>query len=300
MNEMSSSAPARRAPIVRAGGSKLKLSLNAYSFSGELNAHVQDAGKGMSLFDLLDFCAAHDFDALDPTGYFFPGYPKPPADEYLNRFKRRAFELGLDISGTGVRNNFASPDSQRRAADVRHVQEWIECAARMGATVLRVFAGAQPEGYTWDQVSEWMASDLRQCVEHGKRYGVIVGLQNHGDMLRSAGEVLKMIDLVDSEWFGAIVDTGFLLTADPYADMARLAPYAVNWQVKETLRGKDSGVKIDLLRAVRVIRQAGYRGYLPIETLAVAGEAYDPRQKAALLAHELRQVIRQTETDDAR
>ena len=300
MNEISDSAPARRAAIVRAGGSKLKLSLNAYSFSGELNAHLQDAAKGMSLFDLLDFCAAHDFDALDPTGYFFPGYPKPPADEYLNRFKRRAFELGLDISGSGVRNNFASPDSQRRAADVRHVQEWIECAARMGAPLLRVFAGAQPEGFTWEQAAEWMASDLRQCVEYGKRYGVIVGLQNHGDMLRSADDVLKMIDLVDSEWFGAIVDTGFLLTADPYADIARLAPYAVNWQIKETLRGKDSGVRIDLLRAVRVIRQGGYRGYLPIETLAVAGETYDPRQKAAQLAHELRRAIRQTETENTR
>ncbi len=73
-----------------------------------------------------------------------------------------------------MRNNFASPDSQRRAADVRHVQEWIEVAAHMGAPVLRVFAGAQPEGFTWDQTAEWMAGDLRQCVEYGKRYGVIV------------------------------------------------------------------------------------------------------------------------------
>jgi hypothetical protein len=104
-----------------------------------------------------------------------------------------------------------------------------------------------------------------------------------------------MIDLVDSEWFGAIVDTGFLLTPDPYNDMARLAPYAVNWQIKETLRGKDSGVHLDLLRAVRAIREAGYRGYLPIETLPVSGEAYDPRSKAAYLARDLRLAMRQTE-----
>ena len=32
----------------------------------------------MTLFDLLDFCAEQNFDAIDPTGYFFPGYPKPP------------------------------------------------------------------------------------------------------------------------------------------------------------------------------------------------------------------------------
>ena len=43
--------------------------------------------------------------------------------------------LGLDISGTGVRNNFATPDKDKRAADVKHVKEWVEVAARMGAPV---------------------------------------------------------------------------------------------------------------------------------------------------------------------
>ena len=131
-------------PIKRAGGPKLKLSLNAYSFSKLLNDHLKGRGKGMTLLELLDYCAEQDFDAIDPTGYFFPGYPKVPSDKYVNEFKRRAFALGLDISGTGVRNNFASPDKDQRAADVRHVKEWVECAARLGAPVLRVFAGPEP------------------------------------------------------------------------------------------------------------------------------------------------------------
>jgi sugar phosphate isomerase/epimerase len=177
-------------PIQRPGGPKLKTSLNAYSYTKELNDHLKERGKGMSLFDLLDSCAELDFDGVDPTGYFFPGYPKVPADKYLNDFKRRAFELGLDISGTGVRNNFAAPDKGARAADVRHVREWVEVAARMGAPVLRVFAGPPPEGYTWDRVADWMADDLRNCVEHGEKYGVIIGIQNHGDMLKTADDVL--------------------------------------------------------------------------------------------------------------
>ena len=75
----------------------------------------------MTYFDVLDFCAKNNFDAIDPTGYYFPGYPKVPADSYINDFKRRAFKLGLDISGTGVRNNFAHPDKDKRAADVQLV-----------------------------------------------------------------------------------------------------------------------------------------------------------------------------------
>src|SRR5262249_26038585 len=78
-------------PIKRVGGPKLKTSLNAYSFSKPLNDQIKGRAKGISLFDLLDFCAEQDFDALDPTGYFFPGYPKVPSDRYINDFKRKAF-----------------------------------------------------------------------------------------------------------------------------------------------------------------------------------------------------------------
>jgi sugar phosphate isomerase/epimerase len=278
-------------PIKRVGGAKLKVSLNAYSFSKALNDRIKGRGKGMSLFDLLDFCAEHDFDAIDPTGYFFPGYPKVPSDRYLNDFKRRAFVLGLDISGTGVRNNFAQADRESRAADVRHVKEWVEVAARMGAPVLRIFAGAQPEGHTWDQVADWMAEDLKKCVEHGQKYGVLIGIQNHGDMLRNARQVLEIVKRVDSEWFGVIVDTGYFLTPDPYRDIAGVIPYAVNWQIKEKVDGKAGKVRTDLKKLVRLIRAGGYRGYLPIETLSVKGEAYDPRARVAALLKELREAL---------
>jgi sugar phosphate isomerase/epimerase len=285
---------AAQTPIKRFGGAKLKMSLNAYSFNKLLNDHIRGRAKGITLLELLDYCAEQNFDAIDPTGYFFPGYPKVPSDKYLNDFKRRAFVLGLDISGTGVRNNFASPDKQQRDADVRHVKEWVECAARMGAPVLRVFAGAEPQGHRWDEVADWMADELRKCVEHGQKYGVLIGVQNHGDMLKTADQVLKLVKRVDSEWFGVIVDTGYFMTPDPYKDMAAVTPYAVNWQVKERLGGKDGKVKMDLKKIVRIAREGGYRGYLPIETLSVAGEAYDPRARVAALLKELREAVQQT------
>jgi sugar phosphate isomerase/epimerase len=207
--------------------------------------------------------------------------------------ERRAFELGLDISGTGVRNNFASPDKGKRAADVQHVKEWVEVAARMGAPVLRVFAGPEPEGRPWDEVAAWMADDLKKCVEHGQRYGVLIGIQNHGDMLKTADQVLKLVNLVDSEWFGVIVDTGYFLTSDPYQDIARVTPYAVNWQIKESPFGKESKVKTDLKRLVHIIREGGYRGYVPIKTLSVAGQPYDPHARVAEFLKELRAALRE-------
>jgi sugar phosphate isomerase/epimerase len=278
--------------IPRVGKARLKISLNAYSFNKTLNDHVKGRGKGMSLFDLLDFCAQNDFDGIDPTGYYFPGYPKPPHAKFLNDFKRRAHHLGIAISGTGVRNNFAQADKAKRAADVEHVKEWVEVAARMGAPVLRVFAGVQPEGHKWDDVARWMAADLKECVQHGKKYGVIIGIQNHADMLSTAEETLKLLKMVNEpEWFGVIVDTGAFVSPDPYKDIAAVAPFAVNWQIKTHLAGKEK-VKTDLKRIVQIARAAGYRGYLPIETLQIKGEDYDPRARVTEMIRELREAMK--------
>lgn len=283
-------------PVKRVGGPKLKISLNAYSFSRLLNDRLRGRGPGITLFDLLDFCAKHDFDAIDPTGYFFPGYPGVPEDSYINQFKKRAFQLGLDISGTGVRNDFATTDKAKRSADVKHVKEWIEVAARLGAPVIRVFAGPVPAGYEdkWDEVAKWMVECLRECAEYGAKFGVLVGVQNHGDMLKTAEQTIKIVKMVDSEWFGVIVDTGYFMTKDPYEDIAAVMPYAVNMQIKESPFGRESTVRTDLKRLVRIIRESGYRGYLPIETLSVPGQPYDPFTVVPKFLEELCEALRQT------
>ncbi|HYG17880.1 MAG TPA: hypothetical protein VD816_03085 [Ohtaekwangia sp.] len=85
---------------------RLRTSLNAFSFNTPLLE-----GK-MNLGDMLEFCAATGFDGVDITGYYFNGYPEVPPDAYLFEVKRKAFELGLAISGTGVRNDFTIPDKK--------------------------------------------------------------------------------------------------------------------------------------------------------------------------------------------
>src|SRR5688500_3636286 len=90
------------------GKQRLKTSLNAFSFNEPLL-------KGsMSLDELLEFCAATGFDGVDITGYYFKGYPQVPSDDYLFQVKRKAFGLGLEISGTGVRNDFTIADKSKR------------------------------------------------------------------------------------------------------------------------------------------------------------------------------------------
>lgn len=268
-------------PIERAGGPYVKMSLNAYSFSKALNDKIRGRGTGMSLFDLMEFAAKNNFDAVDLTGYFFPGYPAPPADSFINEVKKAAFQLGLDISGTGVRNDFANPDPAKRAADVKHVKEWIDVAAKLGAPVLRIFSGNIPAGMEnqWDSIAQYMAAAIRECADYGALKGVLIGVQNHGDFLKTADQTIKLVKLVNSDWFGVIVDTGYFITPDPYVDIEKVMPYAVNFQVKESVFGAASTIRTDLVRLMNIIKRSGYRGYLPIETLSAAGGNKNKRQK---------------------
>ena len=282
-------------PIKRAGGAALKVSLNAYCFNKLLNDNTLDHSHGISLMALLEFCAKNGFDAIDPTGYYFPGYPNVPTDDYINTFKRTAFEYGLGISGTGVRNNFTTADKTERATGITLIKDWIIVAAKLGAPVIRVFCDTQrglgwtdvAKGFTREQVQAWMVDALGECAAHGAKYGVVVGVQNHGDFLQTGEQLLSIVNAVNSDWCGVIVDTGTFVSDDPYADIARAAPYAVNWQIKQRQNRAGKAVPTDLPKLLRIIRASGYRGYLPIETIASASEAYDP---FALVPSYLKQV----------
>jgi sugar phosphate isomerase/epimerase len=255
------------------------LSVNAYSFSDLLSArNSRDNQQVYTLFNLLDWCATKNIKALDPTAYFFPTYPQVPSDEYLVKFKNRAAELGIAITGTGIRNNFASPDPDVRAEGVKLAKEWIVAASKMGAPVIRLFSGEIPKGYEnkWDEVAAWMIECYKECVPYAEKYKVKIGIQNHGDMLQTADQCIKILEAVNSQWVGLIVDTGNFKTVDPYRDIEKVVPYAVNWQVKESVFGIGSPIETDYKRLIKIIHKGGYTGYLPVETILVRGMPYDP------------------------
>ncbi len=265
--------------VSRTSGTRVRIGLNAYTFNEPLRAGT------MTLDDVIDYCAVQGLDGLDATGYYFPGYPKVPDDAYLYRLKRRAFVNGVTITGTGVRNDFAVADAAARARDVQMVKDWIEAAAKLGATVVRIFSGLKvPDGGTFERTLEWMVPDIQACVEHGRRHGVIVGLQNHHDFVKTAAETIRIVEAVNAEWFGVILDVGSLRTNDPYEEIERLLPYAVTWQLKENVWYGAKEVPTDIGRIRALVDRAGYRGFLPIETLGPG----DPKAKLARFLPEVR------------
>jgi sugar phosphate isomerase/epimerase len=277
-----------------------RISLNVYSFNIALDSYIQGrTGYTVALIDLIKFCHQQGIPAIDATGYYWwnkttsTGYPAVPPAADVKAFADQAKSAGIVISGTGVQNNFASPYAVQRASDLRLVRAWCEVAAALGAPVLRVFAGPVPTGYGWNQVASWMADCLSQCAEYGKEFGVKIGVQNHGDMLKTADQCIKIMRMVDSEWLGAVNDTGYFLTPNPYDDIARLMPYTITLQVKESVRAVKNfrAAATALAQFVSIIARSGYPGWLPVETLQSVAADYDPRAAVPAFVGALRCAI---------
>jgi sugar phosphate isomerase/epimerase len=165
----------------------------------------------------------------------------------------------------------------------------VRVAEKLGAPVLRVFDGrAIPEGYSKAEVFEWIIHGLEASVAHGAAAGVAIVLQNHNDALKTAADFLEIRRRITSPWFGLNVDIGSLrTTGDPYQEIAALAPYAYTWQVKESVYRHNVEERVDLRRIVRILRETGYRGYVPIETLGPG----DPREKVRRFLSEFREAL---------
>lgn len=267
---------------INTGKSKLKMSLNAFSFNDPL------MNKKMTLDDLLETCAEIGFDGADITAYYFPGYPNVPTDDYLFHIKRKAFRLGVEITGTGVRNDFTDPDKNKRTEHVTLVKNWIDAASKLGAPVVRIFAGTQnPKGYTREQITDWMLNDIKACLDYGKQKGVIVAIQNHNDFIQTAEQAVEIIEKINSEWFGLILDTGSYRVHDPYKEIAKSAKYAVNWQIKENVFINGSEKEADIKKIIDIIRASGYKGYIPIETLGPG----DPKPKVVQLFNRVSKAL---------
>jgi sugar phosphate isomerase/epimerase len=277
-------------PFRRPGRPRLQLSLAAYSFrqyfkDGARGAEaVPASGRRIDLFDFIDYCAEQGC-AAEVTSYYFPA----SVDEaWLRRLRRHAFLRGVALSGTAVGNRFTLPPGPDRDAEIASVKRWIDHAAVLGVPHIRVFAGNLAKPATLAQAKALALAALEDCAEHAGRRGVFLGLENHGGIVAEADDLLDLIRAAKSPWVGINLDTGNFHTADPYADLARCAPYAVNVQIKAELqpRGKAKG-PADLARLVRLVKDANYQGYVALEYEAAA----DPWTAVPPLLRQLRELL---------
>src|SRR6266853_3969306 len=137
----------------------------------------------------------------------------------------------------------------------------------MGAPHIRIFAGSAPAGMSRDQANQLCIPAIEECCDYAGGKGIFLGLENHGGIVSTAEEILKIVRAVKSPWLGINLDTGNFHTDDPYADLAKIAPYAVNVQIKTEIqrRGSKERERADLNRLADILRKANYQGWVALE-----------------------------------
>ncbi|MCM2369184.1 sugar phosphate isomerase/epimerase family protein [Aporhodopirellula aestuarii] len=241
------------------------ISLSAYS----LRPHMQwwkgkrTSGK-MDMLGFLDYCADLGVEAAELTSYFFPA---PLDKSYLNKVKRRAHVLGIDISGGAMGNSFAyEPQSEEGRSASGHFRSWIDHFADLGAPAVRVFASSgKPKQATEEQVIENVVANLEIALPYAEKRGVMLGLENH-DILKNIDHLVRILGQIDSPWLGVTWDSANLEpTPDPYAELARIAPYAITAQLKVMTNVNGKPTPADLPRLLQILKDAQFSGYVVLE-----------------------------------
>jgi sugar phosphate isomerase/epimerase len=275
-------------PPQRSGGPLLKLSLAGYSFNRQLvkRGTAEEIAKAeMTLEQFIEFCAAQGLGATELTGYYFP---KVITTEYLLSIRALTHRLGLSISGTAIGNDFCLPEGDARQEQLAECREWIDYAAILGAPAIRIFAGKVPKGETEDASIERCAAGINESLQYAATKGVFLALENHGGITATPEQMMKIINRIDSSpWFGVNFDSGNFQTEDPYADLAKIAPYAVNAQIKASIAPGGKKQPADLARIVDILKNAGYRGFVALEY----EEAESPFEAIPKLLDQLRTLF---------
>src|SRR6185369_13402362 len=160
---------------------------------------------------------------------------------YLQRLKRRAFTNGLDLCGFSTHQGFLSPDADFRQRNIDNTIHQIELAYEMGIPTMRVNTGTwgtsknfdelmknrgiEPprEGYTDKDGFRWVIDGLEKCLKTAEKCGVLLCLENHWGLGRTAAGVLRVVDAIKSPWLQVLMDTGNFLE-EPYPQLEQLAP----------------------------------------------------------------------------
>jgi L-ribulose-5-phosphate 3-epimerase len=208
-----------------------------------------------------------------------------PSEEtsYLNKLKKQAYHAGLDLMGFSTHQGYVYPEKAKRDENVAKTIHQIELAYQLGIPVMRLNTGRwgtsgsfdelmanrgiEPvlEGYTEDEGFKWVIDCIEQCLPTAEKCGVVLGLENHWGLGRTAQGVKRIVNAIDDPWLMVTLDTGNFLE-NPYDQLESLAPMAIMMQAKTYYgEGKWYTLDLDYPRIGGIMRNAGYKGYISLE-----------------------------------
>lgn len=239
------------------GRARFRTGLVAYSYREALQA------KTMTYEDLIRIAVETGTDGIDMTVYWLSS----TADDYLLPLRRLAYKNRVEIYSIGTRVRLAQPTAELRAQQLDELRKWLDVAQKVGATHVRVFGGAKPDGATLDQAIGFAVETLKRGAELAGARGLILGLEDDGGITDFAKETIDIVKGADSPWAGMNLDIGNFRPPAVYDQIELSIPYAVSTHVKTTVALDDGKTRapFDLDRVFKMFAAHGFRGYMGLE-----------------------------------
>ena len=222
--------------------------------------------------DPLDFPAVtrdrYGLDGVEYVNQFFMDRARDR--EWLGRLRQAADDAGVRsllimCDGEGA---LGDPDPQQRTTTVENHRKWLEAAEFLGCHSIRVNARSQGSR---EEQARLAADGLRRLCEHAEPSGLNVIVENHGGFSSDAEWLVDVIRRVDHPLAGTLPDFGNFRISDEreydrYLGVEQLMPFAEAVSAKSYAFGEAGGeTTIDYPRVMRIVLDAGYRGYVGIE-----------------------------------
>ena len=207
-------------------------------------------------------------DVVEYVNQFFKD--KAEDQTYLVSLKQRCDDSGVRsglimCDGEGA---LGDPSPAARTQAVENHYKWVTAAAFLGCHSIRV--NAQSTGNFGAQL-DFAVDGLRRLAQFGAQHNMNVIVENHGGLSSNGKWLASVIDQVGLPNCGTLPDFGnFNVTPekpyDRYLGVSELMPFAKGVSAKTYgFDAKGNETTIDYFRMMRIVKDAGYSGYVGIE-----------------------------------
>ncbi len=272
-NAAGADAPSGTASEPRRKGNPIGVS--TYSF-------WQFRGERLDIPACIDKAAAMGFDGVEILHIQM----QDESNAALQKIKRQAHALGLALMGFSTHQGFVTPDAELRRTNIQKTLYQIEVAYRLGIPTMRIntgrwgtiksfdefmsHKGIEPplEGQTDEEAFGWVISAIEKLLPRAEECGVVLGLENHWGLGRTAAGVLRIVEAIKSPWLQMTLDTGNFLEHS-YEQMEQMAASSVPIALVQAKTyfggGRWYALDLDYGRIASILKSHGYRGWISLE-----------------------------------
>lgn len=216
----------------------------------------------VSLLEVPGECAAHGIGTLELCHFHVPSIARSYIDEFRAALRSAGVELYSVLIDSG---NITEPDESKRAGELALIRRWIDLAARLGASRVRIDAGLQEPT---PEVVQRSAAHLRELADYAESVGVRVITENWHATSKRPGPLLEILDRCEGR-VGLCCDFGNAEGDDKYGTIEKLAPCATSIHAKARYTPDERIDEEDLARCCAIVRTTGFDG--PISLIRGAG-----------------------------